>query len=71
MKINLDDNNALADIDIYADDAKLLALLPFLDKRIDQQTDMSNVILQIHMDENSEYPLKGEFKIKIWEIHTH
>lgn len=71
MKINLDDDNALADIAIYADDAKLLALLPFLDKRIDQQTDMNDVILQIYIDEPSEYPLKGTFKINSWEIHAH
>lgn len=70
MKINLDDNNALADIYIYADDAKLLALLPFIDKRIDRQTGMKEVIFQVYVDETSEYPLKGQFKVKNWEIHA-
>ncbi len=70
MKINLDDNNALADIYIYADDAKLLALLPFIDKRIDKQSGMKEVIVQVYVDEASEYPLKGQFKVKNWEIHA-
>lgn len=71
MKLNLDDNNALADIDLFVDDSRLAAILPFLDKRIGLDADESEVILQIFIDGDTQYPMNGEFKINDWEIHTY
>lgn len=71
LKLNLDDNNALADIDIFVDDSRLQALLPFIDKRIGLDADESEVVLQLFMDEDTQYPMKGEFKITDWELHTY